>query len=297
MRITNKLGLPAPLVKAVTPTPRIRQPRRISITDLSLPPQLRGLRIQHENELEEDAADRIFALLGSLLHDVLEKYADSEAGEIAEEKLEMEIDGWTVVGKYDLSETEIILEGEVLTDWKLTSIYSLKDNDKPEWEEQINCYIELLRRHGRTVTKAQIIPIGRDWSKSKAQYSKDYPQQQVIIKPIRIWSSEEAVAYIRERIRLHELAEQGIWENCTKEERWYSGEKFALMKKGNKKATKLFDTEQEAKTHQEIFNLVKGHEIQFRAGVNRRCASYCNVADYCDFWQVNKPKEANNGTE
>lgn len=214
MRITNNLGLPAPLVKAVTRPPRPSVPNRIGVTELTQPPQLRALVKCYENELSEDASDRLWALLGTLLHDVLLAHAEGLENTIAEQKLEVEIDGWTVVGKYDLS--EIIVEGELLTDWKLTSIYSLKLDEpvKPEWEAQINCYAYLLREHGRTVSRAQIVAIGRDWNKSRASRESSYPQKAITVKPVTLWPHETTLEYIKRRVALHREAENGTWSTA-----------------------------------------------------------------------------------
>lgn len=290
MKITNNLNLPAPLVKAVTRPPREAKPNRIGVTELSQPPQLRGLTRQHAGELTEDASDRLWALLGSLLHDVLEGYAEGLDNTIAEQKLEIEIDGWTVVGKYDLS--EMILEGELLTDWKLTSVYSLRDNDavKPEWEAQINCYVYLLKEHGRNVSNAQIVAIGRDWNKSRARRERDYPQKGICIKPVALWPTEQTLAYIRERVRLHKAAEQGVWPECDAEDRWARPDIYALMKKGQKKAVKLFEDKHLAETWlSQILGGSTSHSIQHRQGESVRCAAYCPAAPKCKQWAKLNP--------
>jgi hypothetical protein len=83
---------------------------------------------------------------------------------------------------------------------------------------------------------------------------------------------------------------------CSEEERWKSADVFALFKGKNKRATKLFKTNEEALSHIEVFAL-QGHEIRFRPGVNKRCASYCDVSAHCEWWAQNQPKEHENGTE
>lgn len=290
MIITNSLGLPEPLVRAVTPQPRVRQPKRISVTELTLPPQLRGLLLKHEKEIQEDAADRIFALLGTLLHDVLEDHAKGLVDTIAEQKLEIQVNDWTVVGKYDLY--RFVLDGEVLTDWKLTSVYSLKDDNKPEWEAQINIYAEILRQYGRLVRKAQIIPIGRDWSKRKAMFDKSYPQTQVIVKPVKLWTSDEVMIYIRERIALHEQAESGNWPECTPQERWARDPVFAIMKHGQKRAVKLCDSYSAAEKL-----LARNQFIQERPGESIRCEMYCAVSAYCKQYAALKAAQQHEGKE
>lgn len=283
MRITNHTGLPEPLVKAVDVPPRIYPPKTVSVTTLTRPAQIQGLTKLHDDQITEDAADRMWALLGTLLHDVLERHARGLRDTIAEQRLELEIDDWTITGQYDLS--ELILEGETLTDWKLTSIYALKESDaKPEWEAQLNCYAALLKHHGRNVTKAQIVAIGRDWSKMRAKREPDYPQKGVVIKPVTLWEPNKVYAYMKHRLMLHKNAQAGIWPDCTPEERWERPAKWAIMKKGNKKATKLCDDSSEAKrwidnnvadSHLHLYN------IEERPGQSIRCESYCAVSEFC----------------
>ncbi len=280
MKITNQNNLPEPLVKAVTRHPRERMRGRISVTELIQPAQIRALSIVHEGEISEDAGDRIWALLGTLLHGVLERNAQGLKDTIAEEQLEMEVLGWTVVGHYDLS--EMILDGECLTDWKLTSVWAVKDGVKPEWESQLNSYAELIRRAGRTVNQIQIVAIGRDWSKSKAQYDSSYPQQQVKVMSVPLWTPEQASAFLEDRVALHQKAEHGHYDDCTAEERWAKPAKWAVMKSGQKKAVRLYDAPEPAERHAEAGT---GLSVVARPGESIRCAAYCSVAPFCRQWK------------
>lgn len=294
MKITNKYNLPAPLVKAVMATRHEsdNDPNSIRVSSVIQPVQLRALIKRHDNEIEEDAADRIFSLMGTLLHDVLEKSAKDLDHCTTEEALSTEVLGWKITGHYDLN--EFTLDGIMLTDWKLTSVYAMKDeNVKPEWDAQVNVYAELLRQAGRGVHMAQIVAIGRDWSKSKAARESDYPQRQVIIKPVTLWPNETVNRYLHERITLHQKADrEGVWPECTEEERWARPAKWAIMKKGNKKATKLCDDELEAKRWINN-NIADSHAhqygIDYRPGQSIRCESYCPVSQFCSQWAKLKP--------
>ena len=275
MKITNRANLPAPLVEAVTRHPRERGDTIISVSELIQPPQLRALTVIHDAELEEDASDRIWALLGTLMHGALENHAKGLANVLSEQELRMVVLGWTLVGHYDLS--EMVLDGETLTDYKLTSVWSIKDGHKPEWTAQLNTYAHLIRHAERAVNKAQIVAIGRDWQKSKARYDREYPQHQVKIMPVGLWTPAEAQRYIEHRIRLHQRAlNERIWPECTEEERWATGTKYALMKKGQKRAVKLYDDQLAAENA-----LTAGHYVEIRVAESRRCDSYCAVADVC----------------
>lgn len=276
MRITNLLGLPLPLVRAVSVEREPHPPMTVSVTELIRPAQITGLRNAGSSELVEDASDRLWALMGTLLHHVLEEHALNVDDVIAEERLSIQIGKWTVVGKYDL--TEFLLEGEILDDWKFTSIYSLQEKEpvKPEWEAQVNCYAELLRQAGRSIAKARIIAIGRDWSKMRASRESDYPQKAVAIRDVPLWTSDECLQYLHQRLYLYETALQGEWPECDEEERWARPTKYALMKKGNRKATKLYDTYEAAER-----NRGSAYYIQTRPGESVRCEHYCEVASVC----------------
>jgi len=64
MRILNKYNLPEPLVKAVTWD---NKPRKgFSVTDLIQPPRITQLTRRHFDEIEVDASERIWVLLGSV---------------------------------------------------------------------------------------------------------------------------------------------------------------------------------------------------------------------------------------
>jgi hypothetical protein len=59
---------------------------------------------------------------------------------------------------------------------------------------------------------------------------------------------------------------------------WERPSKFAVMKKGQKKAVKLCDTEWNA---EEYIGDNKGLYIELRPGERTRCKSYCIVQNHC----------------
>lgn len=278
MNITNLNKLPEPLVRAVSRHPRENLPDRISVTELIQPPQLRALSRKHDEQLSEDASDRIWSLLGTLLHHALEQNAHGLKNLISEGELSTRVLDWTVVGHYDLS--EMLLDGELLTDYKLTSVWAVREGIKPEWEAQLNLYAELLRRSARPVSALQLVAIGRDWSLQKARFDSQYPQQQVQVFPVRLWTPDEASEYLEQRVRLHQYATRhDKWIDCSEEERWARPTQWALMKKGQKRAVKLYDSLAAAER-----NRGAAHYIQERPGESVRCASYCPVSSHCPQW-------------
>lgn len=280
MKFTNTQGLPEPLVRAVTNDPYNRGERTdFSVTQLLGPPRIRILRKRHHEQIVEDVADRIYALLGQSVHAILER-AEVE-GALAEVRLYAEVDGMTISGQLDRA---VFFPDGLLQDYKLTSIWA--DPEKPEWEQQLNLLAFLLRENGRNVSKAQIVAIYRDWSKRRARNDPSYPQHQARPIDVPLWPHEKALEFLRERIRIHVEAEWSLPE-CTPDERWYRGEQWALMKHGNKKATALFEfkdiAEKALADKQEKAKKGEAYRLEYRPGINVRCSDFCPVADFCDF--------------
>lgn len=270
MIITNRLKLPAPLVAAVTPT-REPNPAQFSVTELLEPPQIRLLKIRHWGEIREDVTDRIWAACGTLMHTLLEQHGGLPEHHI-ERTLSTTVDGETVTGTFDLYH-----EDGTLIDWKFVSVWTTMRGVPADWQTQLNLYAELLRRTGFEVRSLKIVAIYRDWVRTKALYEHGYPAEQAQVFNIPLWTDEYATSYMSERIRLHRSAESGPSPQCTDEERWARRTKFALMKRGAKKALKLYDDEESANkavTKPE-------HYVEIRPGGNARCENYCAVSEFC----------------
>ena len=66
---------------------------------------------------------------------------------------------------------------------------------------------------------------------------------------------------------------------CSDEERWKRGEAWAVKKKGNKRAQRVFDNEASAG---EFMKDKENLEIEHREGEYVRCkGDYCGVANFC----------------
>jgi hypothetical protein len=267
--ITNRLGLPQPIVDAVRADPYSSGRSDISVTTLLKPPRAVALERQHASEIVEDAADRLWALVGQIGHAILER-GSKEA--ITERRLYTEVNGWTVSGQVDLVPPDLLL------DYKFTSVWSCKDGLKPEWEQQLNMLHLLCVRNGIHIVKAQIVAIYRDWSTLEARRSPDYPQTQVQLFDVPLWTLPAIEAYMTERVRAHQAARAALPE-CTAEERWGKPTKWALMKRGRERAVKLFDSAQVANVALEAAS--KEHYIQERPGEQVRCQNYCAAMPFC----------------
>ncbi len=275
MRLTNKLNLPQPIVSAIANDSYSKGDADISVTELIDPPMLVALKKRYANDLSEDVSDRIFSLLGQSIHSILER-ADTTA--VVERRLSILIEGWKVSGSMD----RFVLSNGLLQDYKLTTVYKVKGGRLPEeWVKQLNIYAEILRQNGETVKTLQIVALLRDWSKGLVEREEGVPTQQCVVIDIPLIPEEEVIEYIRAQVLAHQDAQvRDQYSPCTKEERWAKDDVYAVMKKGQKRALRLCNSQEAADLH--ISTLPKGmYSVEYREGESTRCKSYCPVSKHC----------------
>lgn len=260
------MGLPESILNAIRNDRYSDSGSDFTVTRLIQPPQIYYLAKHSIDELEEDAADRIWALVGQALHKIIELGAPDDA--IAEKRFFATVLGAKVSGQVDSYRDGII------EDFKVTSVYS-HGSVKPEWTNQVNLLAYLCRANDLPVHTTQIIALYRDW-RPKEALKDDYPSSQVAVIPVELWEPDVARQYMLERVRAHQ---QEPPPPCTDEERWLSPERWALMKKGQKRAIKLFEEKPEIK-------LMKDQFWEHRPGAYRRCEDYCSVSRICPQWQA-----------
>lgn len=290
MKITNTGGFPQALVRAVENDPYSPGDSDITVTALIQPPLISLLTEKHDDEIEVDVSERIWSLLGSAAHNILEQAAGQD--ELVEERYYIEDHGWKIGGKFDHLE----LTNGTLSDYKVTASYSVKDGGKDDWTKQLNILAYILEENGILVYDLRIVAILRDWNKNEAKRNRDYPQSMVVTIPIERWSRDTVKAYIRERVMLHQgcriLADSGDYSSipeCSKEERWEKPESWAVMKKGGKRAVKVHNTPEGAESHAEA--LGKDYYVEHRSGARVRCEGYCSASQFCRYYQESLEKK------
>lgn len=265
MNLTNLLGLPDAFVAAVKNDPYTGG-GDISVTKLIDSPQRRVLYGKYKDFVVEDVSDRVWALMGQAVHTVLERAGTSA---LVEERLFMEVNGWKLSGQFD----RLHVADKTIQDWKVTTTYKADGDDS--WTKQLNILRMLAIANGHDIERLQVVAIFRDWQRSKAERDEKYPQSNVKVIELPVWSNEQAMQYITDRVSMHQAAVKGEEVLCSDDERWYAGSTFALMKEGNKRATKVADT------REELGEPAKGFFIEERKGGYRRCEGYCEVAPFC----------------
>ena len=117
MIITNKYGLPEPLVTLAKKEYYSKGKSDYSVTELMSPPRVQRLRAQNDGMMVQDVSEMLWPLLGSALHVVMER-GETE-GWTSEERLFAKVDDVTISGAIDLQENTP--EGVGIVDYKFTS--------------------------------------------------------------------------------------------------------------------------------------------------------------------------------
>jgi hypothetical protein len=127
--------------------------------------------------------------------------------------------------------------------------------------------------------------------RTKADVDLRYPQHQIHVAGQPIWEDDQCLDYIHDRVALHQAARK-LPDNelplCSPSERWYRTGGWPVVKNGNKKADRVYDTKEQAEKHisQNTLSLKAGRyflPLVERPGENIRCESYCEARQVCPF--------------
>lgn len=280
MKLTNKQNLPETLVRAIQNHKHIGG-GDISSSQLLKSPRAFWLEKRHFDELEQDVSNQIWALFGTAVHGI------AEMGE-CEDSLVEEY-GKIKVGDYTLTGTVDLLENGILRDYKTGSQWTIifLDNDKKaEYISQLNAYAEIYREKGFEVKGLEIVLMLRDWQASKAKFDASYPQSQVAVIEIPLFTREQTQAYLKERIN-YLMSFKDVSDDdlplCSPAFRWAKPSKWAVMKKGRKSAVKLFDNEESATKHMELLNQkINTHYLEERKADEWKRCEYCSARKFCN---------------
>ena len=282
-RITNIYNLPQPFVDLVSEDTYSKGESDITTTGLAQPPKIAELTRRHSSEITMDASEKVWTMMGTANHYVLEQIAlRNPERYVTEQRFYLDIDGVKLGGQIDLFDRET----ETLWDYKVSSVYKAMSDDKLEWAKQANVNKLLCEHNGFHPKKLAILLVMKDWKRKEAEFKADYPKCAIQEIPLPIWREEETLAYIKSRINLHNAAKLIEVEDaipvCTEEERWAKPTTWAVLKeKGAKRAVNggLYELESEAIAHAKRIS----GAIEKRDGSNPRCENYCQVRQWCNF--------------
>lgn len=286
MKYTNKHNAPEALMNYVKKEEGGHDPveNTFSVTELLDPIQEILLKRLHHNELEMDVSDKFNALLGTGIHKVLE--INKEDGSEVEFPMEMIFfNKFKLKGRCDvLNRSKKLIE-----DYKTCTTSKIQKMDFEEWRKQGLMYAYILYfEYHIEIRNLKFYGFMKDWSKLKASKNPNYPQYPIYTWTYTISDSDfdEIQDFIYGKLKLIEENENRLPLTpivpCNEEERWYSGDEYAVFKKpGDKRAAKVLESQMAA--NEFITNECGGAgEIQFRKGESVKCKYYCICKNFCN---------------
>lgn len=296
MRITNVYNLPQQLVDVVSGDYQPKEKQYSCTTILKSTRQI-ILERKYNDVLTQDVSDMAWLIFGIAVHSIIENGKETDS-QFKEEYLKedlgkfcKELEGYKLSGRSDLIDLE---KGEIV-DWKTCSVWKVLFGDYEDWRKETLIYAWLVKQIGFDIRKARIVAFIKDHKKSEAKYKKDYPQFPV--HTVEFEFTDKDFADIEEfiinkflEIKHYENAEDFDLPMCTLEERFNSGDSFAIKKKGNVRAMKVHKTLDEARNH--LINLNNKYpgqyEIEERKGIDKKCVEgYCKCCKQCPYYLMN----------
>lgn len=292
-KITNKLNLPKQLVDLISSDYQPKE-HQYSCTTILKPTRQVILERRHNDEIEQDVSEMVWCIFGILAHSVIEN-SQEDVGQFKEEKLKVdlgkyckELEGYYLSGRSDM----IDLIDKCITDWKTASCWKVIYKDFEDWRKEMLIYAWAVKDMGFEIDKAQAIAFLKDHNKTKAKIDSSYPQLPVWVEKFKFTDKDfkDIEEFTKNRfleLKKYEDVPDEELPMCSMEERWNDGNKYIVIKKGNKRATKIHETLEEAQKH--LDNLEKDYpgvyEIQERIGEDKKCLEYCSCCKFCSYYQ------------
>ena len=163
MILTNKLNLPQPFVDAATNDHEYTE-GRYSVTELLGGTCEAILKRRHADDIEEDVSDRVWAILGTAVHEIL-RQAEASESQIQENWLSVKLEG--LASGYELSGIFDLYDDSTgtVTDYKTAGTIKWQKQDFEDYRMQTLLYCWLLQQIGFAAWNGEIVMILRDWSK------------------------------------------------------------------------------------------------------------------------------------
>lgn len=288
MKITNKHNLPLVLIDWIENSNKQRQLQveqgDFTVTQLLSNPKEQYL-LSRNPDIEVDASQFISVLSGEAWHTGIAANSTNRRfnGALVEKRFSIKYHGWKITGQPD------VIDGDYLMDYKESTVGRFAKGVPQEYENQLNFYHYILSSNGKHPKFMGIWVKYKDYMPSRAG-TNHYPDAAMQYFPVQIWDYDEQDAFIKSRIEAHvgnlnSQLEKMDMPQCTDEERWYSNEVHAVMKKGGKRSLHNAATHEDAQAWIDGANTrVKKDQltIERRPGVYRKCENYCFAKSVCD---------------
>ena len=232
---------------------------------------------------KEGADQEMMKKAEAWLQSIFDKFfKDINSRFLYETNIFFELDGLTISCTYDMYDKQ----NKTIFDYKLTKTWGwIYEESRVKWGQQMNIYAYAMRVNGFEVKDAKIIGVFKDWSANEMLRNKNYPDFFIKEIPIIIQPQDVIETYLKERIRLHKLAEAGNIIPCSASDMWSKSNTYAVKVEGLKRALSggIFDSLPMAESFvkQNSHKYPKGLHIETRSGGNTFCESYCAVRNVC----------------
>jgi hypothetical protein len=287
----------------------IADPNVISVTSLMKPVNMVALERFHSGcDKEVDVEALVPSVMGSAMHSLLEVALESTQPDVWEQfniqanKLEIlqeqrvvkQIPGtkYKLAGKFDVLykyDSDVWRLGDLKTLSTMALIMSGPEKME-EFTKQLSQY-RWLNQDKSIEDIADIYYWYTDWAKVRALQDSSYPQSRVGSFEVALWSLDQTEGYIKTRVleidkamtSLTTTGDTGV--RCSDTELWRSTPKFKYYKPNKsgtinyKRATKVFDTLEDAQTYMVTAGGGVGDIKEFPAEI-KRC-KYCSVTNFC----------------
>ena len=288
MKITNKHDLPLVLIDWIENSNKQRQLQvdqgDFTVTQLLSNPKEQYL-LSRNPDIEVDASQFISVLSGEAWHAGIAANSTNRRfnGALVEKRFSIKYHGWKITGQPE------VIDGDYLMDYKESTVGRFAKGVPQEYENQLNFYHYILSSNGKHPKFMGIWVKYKDYMPSRAG-TNHYPDAAMEYFPVQIWDYDEQDAFIKSRIEAHvgnlnSQLDKMDMPQCTDEERWYSNEVHAVMKKGGKRSLHNAATHEDAQAWIDGANTrVKKDQltIERRPGVYRKCENYCFAKSVCD---------------
>lgn len=198
----------------------------ISASSLGEPIKISILKMRHKPlEVPEE---KVFLLLGTAVHEYIDKHNEGETFERMTLSLPS---GISVSGKIDLYYQNSIY------DFKETSVFTSRKEVKNQYVLQLNCYKYLMEKNGKQVDNLYICNIYRDFTitelirKFESGKVIDYPLSPVEIREVNIMDKESFEDILLEKISnilKYKDTEDDLIPECPDEEKWINKNNLPL---------------------------------------------------------------------
>jgi len=279
MKLTNKYNLPQPILDFFESKNRRHTDAYASVTGLIHGARETILTDRHFDDIVKDVSDMLPSLMGTAVHDVLEQYSSSEI--ITEKELLITVLGHNITGTADV----IDIGSRTLSDYKNKKVAAMYYDDRIDVTKQLNAYRYMYP--GR-IDRLEVCYLLKDWSEGMKLKKSDYPEAPMLRFNIPLHDYNDVMLWFTERVQAlidcENLSDDDL-PLCSDHERWHRPDKYAVIKRGRKRASAVLNSKAEAEAYIVDRKLDDQYKITHRPGEDVKCKRFCDCRHFCSHYR------------